>query len=170
MVTTMRSPLRRRDDRRLAAIGDGVVGEIGEEAAERHGIAEKLGGSRLAFKGERDWGSGETAVRDFPLEQVGNRDQLFMVIGLARLDGKKGIVEEPAHVVEILHGIGPRRLIGDELGAETEPRRVSAEIVGDAADQRHARFSRSATRSLSRLEAAMSARNSGALPGASWIA
>jgi hypothetical protein len=44
-----------------------------------------------------------------------------MVIGLARLDGKKGIVEKPAHVVEVLHRLGPLRLIGDELGAETFP-------------------------------------------------
>ena len=83
---------------------------------------------------------GEAPIRNFPLEKFGDADQLLMTIGGARLDGEKRIVEQPPHVVEILHGLRPLALVGDELGAQPEPRRVGAEIVGDAADERHARL------------------------------
>jgi hypothetical protein len=80
-------------------------------------------------------GAAEPAVLGLALEQGRDLEQLLGARCGRGIEGDQRIFQQLVHVVEVAHGLGPLGGVGDHLGAQAQPRRIGAQVVGNAADQ-----------------------------------
>ncbi|MFY9735791.1 MAG: hypothetical protein WAL02_11760 [Rhodoplanes sp.] len=126
-------------DPRFVAIGDRIVDEVRKKPAQGDRIPQHFGLLRRLGELDRHQLVGAAAVLGLACEQRGDFDQFLMVGGRAGPECEERVVEQAAHLVEIVHGLRAFRSIGNEIGAQPEARHIGAKIMGNAANERHAR-------------------------------
>ena len=122
-----------------ATIFDGVVDDVGDDAPERQTVAEHNDTARGLICREFDVTALSPAIIGLRAHQRREVHHLLGELPGADAARQQRVVEQADHVVDVGNGALLFGRVGDFLDAQPQSRREGPDVMGDAADQGHAR-------------------------------